>query len=126
MKCLLEGTSPTIHGDGEQSRDFTYVEDVAGLLIKASNAAGVSGRVFNAGNGNRYTLNQVWNVLQEIVGVKLGANYGPTRAGDVRDSQADTTSAVRELGHSPSFSLEEGLRRTFKWYSEQAKSLTAG
>jgi nucleoside-diphosphate-sugar epimerase len=116
MKCLLEKQSPVIHGDGEQTRDFTYVEDVAGLLLKASRASGVSGRVYNAGNGNRYSLNSVWNVLQDVAGVKLEARYGPPREGDVRDSQADTTAAVRELGHEPQFSLEEGLKRTFDWY----------
>lgn len=116
MKCLLNRTSPTIYGDGEQSRDFTYVEDVAGLCLKAAKAPGVAGRVFNAGNGNRYTLNMVWKTLQEIEGVSIPASYGPPRAGDVRDSQADTTAAVRELGHAPRFTIEEGLRRTLAWY----------
>jgi nucleoside-diphosphate-sugar epimerase len=116
MTCLLERRSPTIHGDGEQSRDFTYVEDVAELCIKAAQAPGVVGNVYNAGNGNRYTLNHVWKTLQEIEGVTLPAEYGPARAGDVRDSQADTTAAVRELGHHPRFTLEEGLRRTLEWY----------
>jgi UDP-glucose 4-epimerase len=116
MKCVITGTAPQIHGDGEQSRDFTYVEDVVGLLIKASRAPNVSGNVYNAGNGNRYTLNMVWDVLQKIAGVKIAAGYGPPRAGDVRDSQADTTAAVRDLGHKPRFSLEDGLRKTLDWY----------
>ncbi|MGE5645058.1 MAG: SDR family oxidoreductase [Acidobacteriota bacterium] len=116
MKCLIEGRAPTIHGDGEQSRDFTYVEDVAELTLKAALAKGVSGRVFNGGNGNRYTLNEVWETLQRIEGVSLAAQHGPTREGDVRHSQADTTAAVRELGHAPRFTLEEGLRRTLAWY----------
>ena len=118
MTCLLQGTSPTIHGDGEQTRDFTYVDDVVELIIKASKATGVSGRVFNAGNGNRYSLNEIWAALQKVEGVRIPPKYGPTRAGDVRDSQADTTAAVRELGHLPQFSIEEGLRRTLKWYRE--------
>ena len=116
MTCLIEGRSPTIFGDGEQSRDFTYVEDVVGLLLKASEAKGVSGRVFNAGNGGRYTLNETWRILQKLGGVTLPANYGPPRAGDVRDSQADVTAAVKELGHKPRFSFEEGLRLTLDWY----------
>jgi nucleoside-diphosphate-sugar epimerase len=116
MKCLLEKKSPTLYGDGNQTRDFTYVEDVAELCLKASRAPGVSGRMFNAGNGNRYTLNEVWQTLQKIEGVSIPANYGPPRAGDVRDSQADTTAAVAHLGHAPRFSLEEGLRRTLAWY----------
>ncbi|MBN8731796.1 MAG: SDR family oxidoreductase [Acidobacteria bacterium] len=116
MKCLLEKKSPTLYGDGNQTRDFTYVEDVAGLCLKASRAPGVSGRMCNAGNGNRYTLNEVWETLQRIEGVSIAANYGPPRAGDVRDSQADTTAAVALLGHAPRFTLEEGLRRTLAWY----------
>ncbi|HYP14679.1 MAG TPA: NAD-dependent epimerase/dehydratase family protein [Bryobacteraceae bacterium] len=127
MRCILEGTSPTIHGDGEQSRDFTYVEDVVGLLMKAAAApAGVvSGKVYNAGNGNRYTLNQVWSALQSITGVTLPAKYGASRAGDVKDSQADTRAAISDLGHEPRFTLEEGLRLTFEWYSANAVAAVA-
>lgn len=116
MRCVLEMSSPMIFGDGGQTRDFTYVEDVVDLVIKTSKAQGVAGKVFNAGNGNRYSLNEVWQVLEKIEGVEIAAKYGPTRAGDVRDSQADTTAAVRELGHAPKFSIEEGLRRTLEWY----------
>src|SRR5271157_895843 len=121
MKCLIERRSPTIYGDGEQSRDFTYVEDVASLLLKASEAAGASGRVYNAGNGNRYTLNETWALLQKIEGVQIRAEYGPPRAGDVRDSQADTTSAAKDLGHSPAYSFEAGLRATLEWYKADHK-----
>ncbi|MDX1982946.1 MAG: SDR family oxidoreductase [Bryobacteraceae bacterium] len=118
-KCLLENRPPTIFGDGEQSRDFTYVEDVAGLCLKASKAgAHVCGKVYNAGNGGRFTLNYIWDLLQKIEGVTLPANYGPPREGDVRDSQADTAAAKSELGHDPQFSIEEGLRRTLAWYRE--------
>jgi nucleoside-diphosphate-sugar epimerase len=116
MKAALTRTAPTIFGDGEQSRDFTYVEDVASLVRKASTAPGVSGRVFNAGNGGRYTLNFLWEQVQKLEGIELPANYGPPREGDVRDSQADTASATAQLGHSPRFSIEEGLRRTLEWY----------
>jgi UDP-glucose 4-epimerase len=118
MKALLERRSPTIHGDGEQSRDFTYVEDVAALSIQAAFAPGVCGRVYNGGNGNRYTLNQIWEILQKIEGVSIPALYGPRRAGDVLHSQAGTAAAVRDLGHAPRFSLEEGLRRTLAWYRQ--------
>jgi nucleoside-diphosphate-sugar epimerase len=116
LTCLIERRSPTIYGDGEQSRDFTYVEDVGELLLKASDAADGSGRVYNAGNGNRYTLNQTWSLLQKIEGVDLPALYGSARPGDVRDSQADTTAAVRDLGHAPKFTFEQGLRLTLDWY----------
>ncbi len=124
LTALIERRSPTIFGDGEQSRDFTYVEDVVGLLLKAADASGVSGRVFNAGNGNRYTLNETWALLQKIEGVDLPAKYGPPRAGDVRDSQADVTAAVRELGHSPRFTFEQGLRLTLDWYRQSISEKT--
>jgi nucleoside-diphosphate-sugar epimerase len=126
LNCLIERQSPTIYGDGEQSRDFTYVEDVVSLLLKASEASGVSGKVFNAGNGGRYTLNETWALLQKIEGISLPANYGPPRPGDVRDSQADTTTAVRELGHAPRFSFEEGLRLTLDWYRNERARKPAG
>ncbi len=120
MKHLLARTSPTIFGDGEQTRDFTYVEDVAELCAKASEASGVAGKMFNAGNGGRYSLNAIWRMLEEIEGVKIAPQYGPPREGDVRDSMADTTSAQAELGHAPRFTMEEGLRRTLEWYRRTA------
>ena len=92
------------------------VEDVAELCLKASRAPGVVGKVYNAGNGGRYTLNETWELLQKIEGVSIPALYGPPREGDVRDSQADTSAAARELGHAPRFTFEEGLRRTLEWY----------
>jgi nucleoside-diphosphate-sugar epimerase len=116
MKAALERQRPTIFGDGEQSRDFTYVEDVAELNLKAARAANVSGKVYNAGNGGRITLNQAWALLQKLEGVEIPAQYGPPRIGDVRDSQADTVAAVRDLGHAPKFSFEEGMRLTLEWY----------
>lgn len=119
IRCLVERTSPTIFGDGEQTRDFTYVEDVVELILKASTARGTAGKMFNAGNGGRYSLNEVWRILQQIEGVSIPANYGSPRAGDVRDSQADTEAAKKYLGHAPRFSLEEGLRRTLEWYRQQ-------
>ncbi len=116
MKCLLERRAPVIFGDGEQTRDFTFVEDVADLVLKAAAAPNAAGNMYNAGNGGRYSLNTIWKVLQEIEGVSIPATYGPPRAGDVRDSQADTAAAARDLGHAPRFSIEEGLRRTLDWY----------
>jgi UDP-glucose 4-epimerase len=116
MKSVLERTPPTIFGDGETSRDFTFVEDVAELNLKAARAPNVSGKVYNAGNGGRITLNEAWKLVQKLAGVELPANYGTERAGDVRHSQADTSSAVRELGHAPRFSFEEGMRQTLEWY----------
>ena len=116
LRCLLDRQPPPIYGDGKQSRDFTYVDDVVELCRKASRAAGVAGRVYNAGNGNRYTLNDVWQLLQKIEDVSIAPVYREPRAGDVRHSQADTEAAARDLGHAPRFSLEEGLKRTLEWY----------
>ncbi len=119
LKALIERCPPIIFGDGEQTRDFTYVADVAALCVKAAMAPGVAGNMYNAGNGNRYSLNYVWDVLQKIEGIRVPPIYGPPRAGDVRDSQADTTAARRDLGHDPQYSLEDGLRRTLAWYRAQ-------
>ena len=84
--------------------------------MKAAKARDVGGRVYNAGNGNRYTLNELWQTLQAIEGIELPANYATPREGDVRDSQADTTAARRDLGHDPQYTFEQGLRRTLAWY----------
>jgi UDP-glucose 4-epimerase len=116
MTAVLDRKAPTIFGDGETSRDFTFVEDVAELNLKAARAKGVSGKMYNGGNGGRITLNQAWALLEKLEGVAIPPVYGPPRAGDVRDSQADTTLAVRDLGHAPRYSFEEGMRITLEWY----------
>jgi UDP-glucose 4-epimerase len=118
MSCLLEKRCPTIFGDGGHSRDFIFVQDIVNLLLQASaaRAALVSGNVYNAGNGVRTTLNQVWSLLQQMEGVTLPAHYAPERPGDVRDSQADMRAAIRDLGYQPQYSLEQGLRLTLDWY----------
>ncbi len=119
MKHLIARKQPMIHGDGEQTRDFIYVEDLASLLVKASLAEGVGGRIFNAGNGQSYTLNNLWALLTKIEGIELPAAYGAARAGDVRDSLADTSLVAKALGYSPRFTFEEGLRRTLAWYRQR-------
>jgi UDP-glucose 4-epimerase len=116
MKHVLARTAPTIFGDGEQSRDFTYVEDVAELNLKAARAKNVAGKVYNGGNGGKITLNQAWALLQAFEGVDIPAQHGPPRAGDVRDSQADTRAAVVELGYQARFSFAQGMRKTLEWY----------
>ncbi len=116
MTAVLDRKVPKIFGDGEQSRDFTFVEDVAELNLKAARAKGVSGNMYNGGNGGRITINQAWALLQKLEGVDIAPIYGPSRAGDVRDSQADTTLAVRDLGHAPRYSFEDGMRITLEWY----------
>lgn len=119
MRAVLDRKSPTIFGDGEQSRDFTFVEDVADLNLKAARAKNVSGRMFNGGNGCRITLNEAWRLLQKLERVDIPAKYGPARAGDVRHSQADTTAAIAELGHAPRFTFEQGMKKTLEWYRKQ-------
>ncbi len=126
MTAVLNREAPTIFGDGEQSRDFTYVEDVVALNVKAAEASShVAGQMYNAGNGGRITLNQAWALLQKIEGVEIAAKYGPARAGDVRDSQADTGRARRDLGHDPQFTFEQGMRATLEWYRQEVAQASA-
>lgn len=116
MKCLLAGEAPTIYGDGGQTRDFTFVEDVAALNVEAGHREGVGGRVFNAGNGNRYSLNEVWQTLRRIQDSSVQPVYAEPRPGDVRDSQADIEAVRAAFAYRPQVDLEEGLRRTLEWY----------
>ena len=116
IKAILERRAPTIFGDGGQSRDFTYVEDVVALNLKAARAQDVSGGMYNGGNGGCVTLNEAWDLLQQFEDVRIPPVYAPPREGDVRDSQADIASAVRWLGHSPQYTFEQGLRLTLDWY----------
>lgn len=114
--ALSEGKQPTIHGDGLQTRDFTYVSDVASGAIAAATANGVSGRVINLASGGRISLNRLLAMLQDAVGVDVEPVYGPAREGDVRDSQADDTLARELLGFDAQVTVEEGLRRTVEWF----------
>ncbi|HTX77221.1 MAG TPA: SDR family oxidoreductase [Terracidiphilus sp.] len=115
---LLAGEQPAIYGDGEQSRDFTFIENVvhANLLAAAAPAAKVSGRAMNAATGSRITLNDTFNLLCELTGYQGRPAYGPERAGDVRDSLADITLAKELMGYEPKVDFREGLRRTVEWY----------
>jgi len=113
---FLEETPPLIFGDGEQSRDFTYVENAVQANLLACEAPNVSGKVFNVGTGRRFTLNETIELLSKISGTPLKAKCDPPREGDIRDSQADISQAHDFLGYDPLVSFEEGLRRTFEWY----------
>ncbi len=93
--------------------------------MNAAGAPGVAGKMYNAGNGGRYTLNFIWDLLQKMEGVEIPPRYGPPRAGDVRHSMADTQAAVAELGHAPQFSIEQGLKRTLEWYRATAANRAA-
>ena len=120
--AFLEDAAPVIFGDGEQSRDFTYVDNAVQANLLASEAPNVSGKVFNIGTGERYSLNQTLELLRGYSGKNLQAQYEPPREGDVRDSQADITQARECLGYDPQVSFEEGLQRTLEWYrSAQTK-----
>jgi nucleoside-diphosphate-sugar epimerase len=116
MLALLEGHPPVIYGDGEQSRDFTFIENVVDETLRACEAPGASGMIFNGGTGARITLNQVLQLLGRITAKKIQARYDSPRTGDIRDSQADITLARKVLGYEPSVHFEEGLRRTWDWY----------
>jgi UDP-glucose 4-epimerase len=114
--AFLEETQPVIFGNGEQTRDFTYVENAVQANLLACEAPNVSGKVFNVGFGGRVSLNQMVEVLSRISGTRLVVKHDPPRDGDIRDSQADITQARQLLGYDPQASFEEGLRRTFEWY----------
>jgi UDP-glucose 4-epimerase len=115
---MLAGEQPTIYGDGEQSRDFTYVDNVvrANLLAAKAPAEKVSGRVMNAATGSRITLNETFDILCELTGYSGRPAYEPARAGDIRDSLADVRLAEELLGYRPEVDFREGLRRTVEWY----------
>jgi nucleoside-diphosphate-sugar epimerase len=118
ITACLEGTQPLIFGDGEQSRDFNFVENVVQANLLACEAPGASGRVFNVGTGGRFTLNQTLKLLGQIAGKTVEAKYDPPREGDIRDSQADITQSREVLRYDPQVGFEEGLRRTYEWYRE--------
>jgi UDP-N-acetylglucosamine/UDP-N-acetyl-alpha-D-glucosaminouronate 4-epimerase len=122
--AFLEGTEPVVYGDGEQTRDFTYIDNVVQATLLACEAPAASGRVCNVGTGERISLNHTLELLREISGNKLEAKYEAAREGDIRDSQADITLGRDLLGYDPTVNFSEGLRRTFAWYQEsQAKAL---
>jgi nucleoside-diphosphate-sugar epimerase len=117
---MLKGEQPTIYGDGEQSRDFTYIDNVvhANLLAAEASAEKVSGEVMNTATGQRITLNETFRILSELTGYKGEPAYVPARAGDVRDSLADIRKAEDRMGYKPLVDFREGLRRTVEWYRE--------
>ena len=118
LDAAMRGTTARVHGDGEQTRDFTYVENVvnANLLAAEGPASTVSGWVTNAGAGSRTSLNQLLSLVEKVTGRPVKREYGEPRAGDVRDSQASLERAGRVLGYRPTVDLEAGLRRTWEWF----------
>jgi len=118
ITLMLRGQAPTIFGDGEQSRDFTYIENVveANLLAATVPADGVAGRVFNTATGQRATLNQTFQLLKKLTGYQGELRYAPARSGDIKHSLADISAAQKHLGYRVVVDFEEGLRRTVEWY----------
>jgi nucleoside-diphosphate-sugar epimerase len=123
--AFLENTEPVVYGDGEQTRDFTYIENVVQANLLACEAPAASGRVINVGTGDRTSLNQTLQLLREISGNHLEAKYEPPREGDIRDSQADVSLSRELLKYEPTVNFPEGLSRTFGWYKESGAKANA-
>jgi UDP-glucose 4-epimerase len=120
VAAMSAGKQPTVHGDGLQSRDFTYVTNAVQALMKAAEAPkGVSGNVYNVGIGSSVTVLQLIAALNKLMGKDLKPVHTDPRAGDVRFSKADISRTRRDLGYSPEVTFEEGLKRTLAWYKEQ-------
>ncbi len=118
---MLQGNSPVIYGDGEQTRDFIYVDDVVKANLLAASTADVSGEVFNIASGESLSVNQLVRILNQVLGTNLEPEYQPERKGDVRHSSASIEKARNMLGFVPSVTFEEGLKRTVEWYAKQMK-----
>jgi len=125
ITALLGGKQPIIYGDGEQTRDFSYVANSVDAVLKACVAPNVGGQVINVATGERISLNRLFRTLRDVIGADgLEPIYKPGRAGDVRDSLADLTRARTLLKYEPVVTFEEGLRRTVEWYKEAQPAAT--
>lgn len=122
VDALLQHRTPVIYGDGTQSRDFTFVENVVAANLLAAQVSGVSGKVFNAACGDSLDLNTLLRLICEQLHVPFAPEYAERRVGDVLHSWADISAAERELGYKPLVDVREGLRRTVEWYVQQAKA----
>lgn len=116
--AFLSDEKPVVFGDGEQTRDFTFVDNAVQANLLACEAPGASGHVFNIGTGGRVSLNQTLDLLRRISAKPLQAQFEPPRDGDIRDSQADISKATEILGYEPTVQFEEGLERTYAWYQD--------
>jgi UDP-glucose 4-epimerase len=126
IQALSAGQAPLIHGDGGQSRDFTFIADVVQANLLAATAPGVSGRVYNVACGRRTTLLELVSHLNELLGTAIEPTHGPARAGDVRHSQAAIERAKTELGYRPTTDVQAGLRRCLEWWQWQRRQTPAG
>ena len=116
ISALCDGRQPTIYGDGQHTRDFTYVANVVDGVLRACHAPAASGEVINVATGGRVSLNQLFGTLRDLIGARVEPIYAPPRAGDVKDSQADIGKARRLLGYEPLVTFETGLQKTVEWY----------
>jgi len=116
ISALCEGRQPTIYGDGEHTRDFTYVANVVDGVLRACHAPNVAGEVINVATSGRVSLNHLFRTIRDLTGASVEPIYAAPRAGDVKDSQADITKARQLLGYTPIVSFEDGLARTVAWY----------
>lgn len=119
---FASGAPPQVYGDGEQTRDFTYVDDVVAGTVAAMGTTGAAGRVVNLGAGWTTSVNRLVTVIRELVGSRLEAEYRPARAGEVRDSVADLTLVRRLLGYAPRWTLRDGLRATIAWHRKGSEA----
>jgi len=124
---MLRGDQPTIYGDGETSRDFTYIDNAvsANLLACSAPATECAGRMFNCATGHRTTLNQTFEALKELTGYKGSVNHAAERSGDIKHSLADITLAQKHLGYKVLVNFEDGLRRTVEWYKKLGQPVVA-
>jgi nucleoside-diphosphate-sugar epimerase len=122
--ALIEGRSPRIYGDGEQTRDFTYIANVVDGVLRACEAPKASGEVINVATGGRISLNTLFRTMRDVIGSDVEPSYEAGRQGDVRDSQADIRKAKELLGYEPTVSFEEGLSRTIAWYRTASAATT--
>lgn len=119
IKLLLDGERPTIYGDGKQSRDFTYIENVVEANLKACKASSeVAGEVFNVAYGGREYLIDVYYSLSKALGKDIDPIFGPDRKGDIKHSNADISKAKVMLGYDPGWSFERGIKDAIEWYKE--------
>ena len=127
ISTMLEGQTPTIFGDGSQSRDFTYIDDVVQANMLAANAPAetVAGKVYNVACGQQQSLLETYRMIAKLTGFKEDPLFGPPRTGDVQHSLADISRAQRDLGYQPTVAFLEGLRRTIAWYASKMSSASS-
>ncbi len=122
---MARGEAPTVHGDGGQCRDFTYVGNAVQAVRKAAAAPGVSGNVYNVGTGSSISVLDLVNALNRVLGTDLRPKFGDTRTGDVRFSRADISRTRRDLGYDPRVTVDDGLAKTVEWYLSTTRELAA-